>query len=122
MRDIVSHLDRSEPAANAPSSADLPRSSLILMEALDHALDSVGRTGKEVLFAVLERQFGLRREDVSLKPGPYMAALRSALGESCRTIEDLTIVEVRDKEGVAGWNVEETAYLLWAKYNEVHPA
>lgn len=87
-----------------------------MVRALDYALDVVGRMGKEVILSMMEERHGLRAEDMLLRPGPYMAALRDIFGDSCELIEMYMLQKVEEETGMRDWNLESTVELLKKNY------
>ena len=90
----------------------------LLVESLDTALDMVGRTGKEVLYGMLEARYTLHKRDLADKPGVYLSALRDLLGSSCDVIERYILSQVKERSGVEAHTIEEAVFRLRAKYGE----
>jgi hypothetical protein len=94
--------------------ADTPQYVVILFQALDNALDMVGRTGKDVLYTMLEERHGLKTTDVASKPGDFMSALRALLESSAMVIESYMLAYVSETTGVRGWSLEDAVDKLKA--------
>jgi hypothetical protein len=101
----------SQPVA-APKRPQATGARLVMVNALNSALDITGRIGKEVLLGMLERRHGLLPEDFIDKPGEFMGALRDLLGSSCGVLEVEMLRYIKQETGIAAYTIEETAYLL----------
>jgi len=97
---------------------DSPKHVVILTEALDHALEMIGRTGKEVLFAILEERYGLGPTDIVTRPGQFMSALQHLLGNSALVIETDMLLFIKEKRAVRGWSLEDAVDKLKAADQE----
>ncbi len=91
----------------------------LLADSLDHALEMVGRSGREVLYGLLERRYGLRRGDIVDKPGLYVSALRDLLGNSCTVVERSVLRSIKDATGIEAHTLEEAVFLLKQRYGEI---
>jgi hypothetical protein len=96
--------------ASAPRGA-MPQTELIvgqrakialkLIQAVDETLEMFGRKAKSQVYDYLEKNFGLRRDDILDKPETFSKGLRSLFGSASRHIE-LNIVErVHSKLGIS---------------------
>jgi hypothetical protein len=93
----------------------------IVVEALDNAFDMIGRTGKDVLYTMLEERYELRTTDVATKPGEFMSALRALLADSALVIESYMLSFIAEKTQVRGWSLEDAVDKLKAAYRDSHP-
>ena len=91
----------------------------LLAESLDHALEMVGRSGREVLYGLLERRYDLRRGDIVDKPGLYVSALRDLLGNSCTLVERSILASVKEATGIEAHTLEEAVFKLKERFGEV---
>jgi len=120
LRDLAESLIKKESEAQQqgqqqpPQEKKVPGYVLMVAESLDHALEVVGRSGKETLYRVIENSFGLQKEDIASRPGQYMSALRSMLGESCNSIEKYMLDYIEERTGVSGISLEDTVEMLRA--------
>jgi hypothetical protein len=74
---------------------------LKLIQAVDETLEMFGRKAKSQVYDYLEKNFGLRRDDILDKPETFSKGLRSLFGSASRHIE-LNIVErVHSKLGIS---------------------
>jgi hypothetical protein len=90
----------------------------VLVGALDRSLEMVGRSGREVIYGLMERRYGLYTEDIVNKPGVYVSALRDLLGSSCTVVEKNALAEIRELEGIEAHTFEEAVFRLKKKYGE----
>lgn len=90
----------------------------VIVGSLDRALEIVGRSGRDVIYGLMERRYGLRAADIFDKPGVYVSALRDILGTSCIVVEKHALAEIRDAEGVEAHTIEEAVFKLKKKYGE----
>jgi len=119
LRAMADYLKEEEPKkSDHKLDPNSPRHVVVLTEALDHALEMIGRTGKEVLFAILEERYGLRSTDIESRPGEFMSALKHLLGNSALVIETDMLLSIREKTTVRGSSLEDAVDKLKAAYQE----
>jgi len=99
LRELVKDLKRAG-AENTAKPVQATGATLVLIRALDYALDVVGRMGKEVILSTLEERNGLRAEDILTQPGSFINALRVLLGESCDVIEVSMLEKIEEETGL----------------------
>ncbi len=90
----------------------------LLVNSLDDALEMVGRSGRDVLYGVLENRYALRSGDISTRTGTYMSALRDLLGSSATVVERYVLREVREETGIEAHTLEEAVAKLKKKFGE----
>ncbi len=119
LRELAESLSANKEDESAKEELDnrAPMSVVALVTAMDEALMIVGR-GREVLYGLLERRYGLRALDIGAKPGVYMSALRDVLGGSCDVIERFVLSSIREKTGVQARTLEEAAFKLRKRFGE----
>jgi hypothetical protein len=115
LRELVKELKKEEPAS-AAQPVHATGAALVLIRALDYALDVVGMMGKEVILNMLEERYGLHAEDMVTQPGPYISALKGLLGETCDVIEASMLEKIEADTGLRDWNLESTVDLLKKSY------
>src|SRR5882672_3315733 len=94
LRDMIGELGGDAPVKlNAPR-PPVPEFVSVFVDALEKALEMIGRSGTEILHSHLLRTYGLQKEDVALRPGLYMSALKVMLETSCDAIEEYIVREV----------------------------
>ena len=120
LKDMVESLNKKDPSASVPeASVILTGYQAILVKSLEQALEMIGRTGREVLYGLLERRYALRPVDIANKTGLYISALRDVLGSSCDVIEKYMLGQVREETGVEANSLEEAVFKLKKKWGEV---
>ena len=90
----------------------------LLVESADAALEMIGRSGREVLYGIMERRYDLRPRDIVDKTGLYASALRDLLGSSCTVVEHYILMRVKDKTGIEAHTLEEAVFKLKKAYGE----
>jgi hypothetical protein len=120
LRSLIDYLkeEESKKRRDYRLGPNTPEYIVVTVEALDNALDMIGRTGKEVLYAMLEERYELRPTDIALKPGQFMSALRHLLGNSALVIETFMLYNIDEKTRVRGWSLEDAVYKLKAAYQK----
>ena len=83
-----------------------------LSGALDEALRILGRSGSDVIDTILSERYGLQREDIALKPGVYMSAMKDLLDSGCKALENVMLSEIRRTTGVNARSIEDAAFRL----------
>jgi len=118
LRALVDYLKKEESKKRRDYKLEpnTPQYIVVLIEALDHALDMIGRTGKEVLYAMLEERYELRPTDIALRPGEFMSALRHLLGHPALVIESEMLAWIKETTEVKGWSLEDAVDKLKAAY------
>lgn len=91
----------------------------VLVTSLDKAMEIVGRSGREVIYGLMERRYGLRAEDIVTKPGVYVSGLRDLLGSSCIVVEKHVLAEIRQTEGIDAYTIEDAVFKLKKKYGDL---
>jgi len=90
----------------------------LVVRALDEALKVVGRSGSEVVDAVLTGRYGLCKEDVAYNPGAYMSAMKDILDAGCEVLEKVMLEEIRKETGIVAMTVEEAVFKVRGYYGE----
>ena len=90
----------------------------LVIRALDEALKVVGRSGSEVVDAVLTGRYGLSKEDVAYNPGAYMSAMKDILDAGCEVLEKVMLEEIRKETGIVAMSVEEAVFRVKGYYGE----
>ncbi len=116
LRELADELRNEKPARTAQQPQNVSTYRRIMAEAVDNALDLVGRLGKDVLYTMLEERHGLRLVDAAEKPGQFVSALRDVLGGSGTVIEHYSLTYIQEKTGISARSFEEAAHLLKQKY------
>jgi hypothetical protein len=120
LKDLVDSLSKKDSDNDkVEESTVLTGYKAILANSLEQALEMIGRTGREVLYGLLEKRYELRREDIANKTGIYMSALRDVLGGSCDVIEKYMLSQIREETGVVANSLEEAVFKLKKKWGEV---
>jgi len=107
---------KKDESTGAAKPVEATGAALVLVRALDYALDVVGRMGKEVILSMLEEEHGLRVGDMLARPGPYISALRHILGESYGVVEMRMLQKVEKETGLRDRDLESTVELLKRNY------
>jgi hypothetical protein len=115
MRELLRELKKDGPRDGAKP-VEATGAALILVRALDYALDVVGLMGKEVILSMLDEGHGLRVGDTLAKSGKYLSALRDILGESYPVIETRALQKVKEETGLEDGGLESTIELLKRSY------
>jgi len=118
LRALVEYLKKEESrkGSDLKFEPDTPRYAVVVIEALDHALVIIGRTGKEALYAMLEERYGLRPADIASKPGQFVSALQHLLGHSALVIEKEMLAWINETTPVRGSSLEDAVDKLKAAY------
>jgi hypothetical protein len=111
----MKELMKDEPTG-AAKPVEPTRPVLVLIRALDYALDVVGRMGKELILSMLEDRHGIHAEDILTRPGQYLSPLRDILGDSYEVVERRMLQKVEEETGLRGSNLESTVELLRRSY------
>jgi hypothetical protein len=90
----------------------------MLADAFNTALSMVGRTGRDVLYGLMESRYELQPADIAEKPGVYMSALRDILDSSANVVEKFVLAEIKEKTGVEAHTLEEAVQKLKAKESQ----
>jgi hypothetical protein len=117
LRDLAARLRKTEEEEQRRTSQASTRGNLtghvaIMVDAFDVALTVLGRTGAQVLEQIFLERYQLKPEDLVLRTGPYMSALKDMLGESSGVLEKIMLDEIERKSGVRAHTVEEAVNLL----------
>ena len=112
LRELAERIDAKESREAPQRKSKASGAALVVMRAVSYALEVTGRTGKEVLYSMLERQYGIVPEEIILKPGPFMSALRDLLGPGAYVLEREMLGHIRVETGVNAHNLEEAADML----------
>jgi len=91
---------------------------LVIVDALDSALETTGRSATEVIYGFLEQRHGLLRTDIVRSPGRYISGLRDLFGTACQTIESLMLRYIEDKLGVRAHTIEEAVFQVRKTYGD----
>jgi len=75
----------------------------------------VGRSGREVLYGLMETRYNLQPSDIATKPGVYASALRDILAGSASIVEKHMLVLVKEKTGIQAHTLEEAVAKLKAR-------
>ncbi len=118
LRELAEQIKGSDEAEIRPQE-NLSGYRAVLVASLDKALEIVGRSGREVIYGLMERRYGLRAEDIVTKPGVYVSGLRDLLGSSCIVVEKHALAEIRDAEGIDAHTIEDAVFKLKKKYGEL---
>jgi hypothetical protein len=114
-REIIANLgggDKPEQKEDPP----LTGYTALLADALDKALEVIGRSGRDVLYGILDARYGLKPVDIPEKTGQYMSALRDILGSSATVVEKYALSHIKDKTGVDAHTMEEAVEKLKTMY------
>ena len=112
LRELAERIDAKESREAPQKKSRASGAALVVMNAVNYALEVTGRTGKEVLYSMLERQYGVVTEEIILKPGPFMSALSDLLGPGAHVLEREMLGYIRAETGVVAHNLEEATDLL----------
>ena len=120
LKELADHLIKSseETAQLQVQEPPLEGYRAFLAESLEEALEMVGRSGREVLFGILEKRYDLRRKDIVDKTGLYLSALRDLLGSSSTVVERQMLSSIRDRMGIDAHTLEEAVFKLRKRYGE----
>jgi len=99
-----------------------PQYEVILMEALDDALDMIGRSGKDVLYQMLEERYGFGPSKLASEPGRFLSAMRHLLGHSELVVENLMMKTIAGQTDVKGETLEEVVAKLKNKFPDPRPS
>ncbi len=88
----------------------------VVVKALDNSLQMIGRTGSQVIHQIFYERYGLKREDVALKTGTYMSALKDMLGSSAPVLERYMLREIEEETRITAPTIEEAVHLLKAHF------
>src|SRR2546428_7329425 len=113
LRDLV--LELGEESTNSGAHArnhPFPQYVSVLVDALDKALVMLGRSGTDAFHGIMLNTYGLMREDVALRPGEYMSALKAMLDTSGAAIEKYILKEVNRRMMIQARSIEEATSLL----------
>jgi hypothetical protein len=95
----------------------LPPYANTVIRALDEALRALGRSGTDVIDTLLEARYGVRREDVAIRPGAYMSAMKDFLDSGCEALERIMLSEIRKETGIEAGSIEEAVSKLRGLYS-----
>jgi hypothetical protein len=119
LKDLVESISKKDTSKIVPEeSVILTGYQAVLVKSLEQALEMIGRTGREVLYGLLERRYALKPVDIANKTGVYISALRDVLGSSCDVIEKYMLSQVREETGVEANSLEEAVFKLKKKWGE----
>ncbi len=107
---IASDIDRQKAVVRPPLTGD----AALLAGAFDAALEMIGRSGREVLYGLMEQRYGLKPTDIPTKPGVYMSALGAILARSASVVEKYVLDLVKEKTGIEAHTLEEAVAKLMA--------
>ena len=113
--DSIGHKDI-QVSDDQPSS--LQPYQLVIIKALDNAMETTGRSTTEVLYALLRQRYNLKKIDILSRPGEFMSALRDILGSSCESLENLILWDIRDSLDVRAGSIDDAVYLAKKKYSK----
>ena len=90
----------------------------LLTGVLDEALEVVGRSGSEVVDAVLIGRYGIHKEDIAYNPAEYMSAMKDILDAGCEVLEKVMLEEIRKETGIVAMSMEEAVFKVKGYYGE----
>lgn len=68
-----------------------------IAECVDAGLKELGHNVKKVIYFQLEKNFGIRREDIPNQPEAFSQALHSIFSEGAKVIERLIVRKIQEK-------------------------
>lgn len=71
-----------------------------ILECIDSGLDSFGAPVRIVLYWRMQKEFGLTREDITLKPDTFARAIESMFGIGTQRVEQILMNEMRRRLGL----------------------
>ncbi|MDA4127175.1 MAG: DUF3227 domain-containing protein [Thaumarchaeota archaeon] len=84
----------------------------VVIQSVDNALDVIGRTGREVFFEILEKRYGVTKDEIAESPGKLTSTLKLMLDSSAAVIEGYAVREIKERMGVEASSLEEAVELL----------
>ena len=73
----------------------------VILECIERALDSFGQNVRLVLYWKMERELGLRRENIPFKPELFAKSVERMFGPGSRIVERVITREIEKSSGVA---------------------
>lgn len=70
-----------------------------ILQAVDEALKELGGSVREIIYYELERNHGIKKEDIPQKFDQFILAIRSEFGNGSKTIEALILEKLFGKTG-----------------------
>jgi len=114
-KDVAGEIAGELSKKKTDSKPQLTKEAALLSEALDTALEMVGRNGRDVLYGLLETRYGLKAGEIQTKPGAYMSALRDILDSAANVVERIALSNLKERTGVDAHTFEEAAEKLKGK-------
>jgi len=72
----------------------------LLEEAIDHGLNVIGTSGKQMLFFHLERDYSMKKSEITRKPEVFAVAVQKIFGAGAPVLEKLILKNVCSKLGL----------------------
>jgi len=88
----------------------------LLLEAVDEGLSSLGDSPKKAIYFHLERNFGIKKQDIPDRIEEFTEAIEKIFGHGARILEICIMKHLFEKVGDNFLYVPETDVLLFTEY------
>ena len=88
----------------------------LLLEAVDEGLSSLGDSPKKAIYFHLERNFGIKKQDIPDRIEEFTEAIEKIFGHGARILEICIMKHLYEKVGDDFLYVPENEVLLFAEY------
>jgi hypothetical protein len=88
----------------------------LFMEAVDEGLETLGESGKHMIFFHLDRSYSIKKHEIPKKPEAFAEGLEKIFGAGASVLERLIVRSLCSKLGLRYEDVESRPFADYVKY------
>lgn len=92
----------------------------LIIEAVDEGLESLGESGKHMIFYHLDKNYSVKRHEIPKTPEAFAEGLEEIFGAGASVLERLIVKSLYSKLGIKPENVEKCPFVDCVKYVKMH--
>lgn len=88
----------------------------LFIEAVDEGLETLGESGKQMIFFHLDKSYSIKKHEISKKPEAFAKGLEQIFGAGASVLEKLILKSLYSKLGMKYEDVENHSFAGYVKY------